>query len=47
LPGVGDVADRDPSLFVDEDVTVEELLARKGFQRHRRAIVGAGTGRSD
>lgn len=36
---VGDLADRDPSVFVDEDVTVEELLGNSAFQRHRRAIV--------
>lgn len=42
---VGDLADRDPSLFVDEDVTVEELMARKGFQRHRRAIVRCRDGK--
>jgi Zn-dependent protease/CBS domain-containing protein len=41
---VGDLADRDPSLFVDEDVTVEELLARRGFQRHHRAIVSCRDG---
>ena len=35
----GELADRDPSLIVDEDVTVEELLGSPGFKRHRRAIV--------
>jgi CBS domain-containing protein len=41
---VGEIADRDPSLFVDEDVTVQELLASRGFQRHRRAIVSCHNG---
>jgi Zn-dependent protease/CBS domain-containing protein len=36
---VGDVADRDPSVFVDEDVSIEELMASGGFQRYRRAVV--------
>ena len=36
---VGDLADRDPSVFVDEDITVEQLLANAAFQRHRRAVV--------
>jgi CBS domain-containing protein len=36
---VGDLVDRDPAVFVDEDVTVEELLGNPAFQRHRRAIV--------
>jgi Zn-dependent protease/predicted transcriptional regulator len=42
---VREIADRDPSLFVDEDVTVEELMAREGFKRHRRAIVRCRDGR--
>lgn len=36
---VGSVADRDPSLFVDEDIEVDDLMARRGFQRHQRAIM--------
>jgi Zn-dependent protease/CBS domain-containing protein len=36
---VGDLADRDPSVFVHEDVTVEELLANPAFKRNRRAVV--------
>lgn len=36
---VGEIADRDPSVFVDEDVTVDELLASPGFARHKRAVV--------
>ena len=36
---VGEVADRDPSVFVEEDVTVDELLASPGFARHKRAVV--------
>jgi Zn-dependent protease/CBS domain-containing protein len=36
---VGECADRDPSVFVDEHVTIEELMASPGFQRHRRAVV--------
>jgi CBS domain-containing protein len=36
---VGDFADRDPSVFVDEDVTIDELLANPSFVRHRRAVV--------
>jgi len=36
---VGDLAERDPSVFVDEDVTIEQLLANPAFQRHRRAVV--------
>ena len=36
---VGDLAERDPSIFVDEDVTIEQLLANPAFQRHRRAVV--------
>ena len=36
---VGDLADRDPSVFVDEDVTVEQLLGNPAFQRHHRAVV--------
>ncbi|HSD25447.1 MAG TPA: site-2 protease family protein [Solirubrobacterales bacterium] len=42
---VGELADRDPSLFVDEDVTVEELVSRRGFRRHNRAIVVCRDGR--
>ena len=42
---VGEIADRDPSLFVDEDVSVEDLLARPGFRRHQRAIVQCRDGR--
>jgi Zn-dependent protease/CBS domain-containing protein len=36
---VGEIADRDPTLIVDEDVTIEDLLGRSGFQHHRRAVV--------
>jgi Zn-dependent protease/CBS domain-containing protein len=36
---VAELTDRDPSLILDEDVAVEELLASPGFRRHRRAIV--------
>jgi CBS domain-containing protein len=36
---IGEVADRDPSVFVDDDVTIEELMTNPGFQRHRRAVV--------
>lgn len=36
---VGEIADRDPSVFVDEGVTIDELMANPGFQRHRRAVV--------
>jgi Zn-dependent protease/CBS domain-containing protein len=36
---VGDLADRDPSVFVDEDVSVEELLANPAFRQHHRAVV--------
>ncbi len=36
---VGDVADRDPSVFVEEDVTIDDLLANPAFVRHRRAVV--------
>ncbi len=35
----GEIADRDPSLFVDEDVAIDDLLSRPGFRRHQRAIV--------
>lgn len=41
---VGELADRDPSVFVGEDVTIEELTASAGFQRHRRAIVRCADG---
>ena len=41
---VAEIADRDPSLFVAEDITVEELLGRRGFQRHSRAIVRCDDG---
>ncbi|MGH2984588.1 MAG: site-2 protease family protein [Solirubrobacterales bacterium] len=41
---VGDLADRDPSVFVNEDVTIEELTASPGFQRHRRAVVRCNDG---
>lgn len=41
---VGDLADRDPSVFVGEDVTIEELTANPGFQRHRRAVVRCSDG---
>jgi Zn-dependent protease len=41
---VGDLADRDPSVFVGEDVSIEELMARPGFQRHRRAVVRCNDG---
>ena len=36
---VAEIADRDPELLVDEDVTVEDLVGRQAFQRHQRAIV--------
>ena len=36
---VGDLADRDPSVFVDDDVTIDQLLANPAFRRHRRAVV--------
>ena len=36
---VGDLADRDPSVFVDDDVTVDQLLANPAFRRHGRAVV--------
>lgn len=36
---VGEIADRDPSLIVDEDITVEDLMSRPAFRRHQRAIV--------
>ena len=36
---VGDLADRDPSVFVDNDVTIDQLLANPAFRRHRRAVV--------
>lgn len=36
--------DRDHSVFVGEDVTVEELMASGGFQRHRRAVVRCDDG---
>jgi len=41
---VGDLADRDPSVFVGEDVTIEELTANPGFQRHRRVVVRCDDG---
>ena len=31
-------------MFVDEDITVEELMASAGFQRHRRAVVRCADG---
>ena len=36
---VGDLADRDSSVFVDDDVTVDQLLANPAFRRHGRAVV--------
>jgi len=36
---IGEIADRDPSVFVDEDISIDELMANPGFQRHRRAVV--------
>ncbi len=36
---VGDLADRDSSVFVDDDVTIDGLLANPAFRRHGRAIV--------
>jgi Zn-dependent protease/CBS domain-containing protein len=36
---VGDLADRDPSVFVHDDVTIDDLLANPAFRRHRRAVV--------
>lgn len=39
-----ELADRDPSVFVGEDVTIEELAANPGFQRHGRAIVRCDDG---
>jgi Zn-dependent protease/CBS domain-containing protein len=41
---VGELADRDASVFVGEDVTIEELMASGGFQRHRRAVVRCDDG---
>lgn len=41
---VGDLADRDPSVFVGEDVTIEGLTASPGFQQHRRAVVRCNDG---
>jgi Zn-dependent protease len=41
---VGDLADRDPSVFVNEDITIEDLTASPGFQRHRRAVVRCNDG---
>jgi predicted transcriptional regulator len=35
----GEAADRDPSLIVGEDVTVEELAGSGGFTREGRVIV--------
>jgi Zn-dependent protease len=43
---VGDLADRDPSVFVDEDVTVEQLLGNPAFRRHRRAVVRCRDGQT-
>jgi CBS domain-containing protein len=42
---VGEVADRDPSVFVDEDVTIEQLNASGGFRNHGRAVVRCDDGR--
>ena len=36
---MGDLADRDPSVFVDDDVTIDQLLANPAFRRYRRAVV--------
>lgn len=36
---VGEIVDRDPSVFVDEEITIDELMANPSFQRHRRAVV--------
>ena len=36
---VGDLADRDSSVFVDDAVTVDQLLANPAFRRHGRAVV--------
>ncbi len=41
---VGEIADRDPSVFVSEHVTMEELAASAGFQRHRRVVVRCDDG---
>jgi CBS domain-containing protein len=41
---VSELADRDPDLLVDEDITVEDLVGRPAFQRHRRAIVHCDDG---
>jgi Zn-dependent protease/CBS domain-containing protein len=41
---VGEIADRDPSVFVGEHVTIEELTASPGFQRHRRLVVRCDDG---
>lgn len=42
---VGDLADRDPGVFVSEDVTIDQLMDSRGFQRHRRAVVRCEDGR--
>lgn len=42
---VGDLADRDPGVFVTEDVTIEKLMESPGFRRHRRVVVSCEDGR--
>lgn len=42
---VGDLADRDPGVFVTEDVTIEDLMQSPGFGRHRRVVVNCEDGR--
>lgn len=41
---IGDLADRDPTLRLSDRVTIDELVASPGFQRHGRAIVVRGDG---
>jgi Zn-dependent protease len=36
---VGDLADRDSSVLVNDDVTIDQLLANPSFRRHRRIVV--------
>ena len=42
---VGEIADRDPSVFVQEDIEIEDLLGHSSFQKHRRAVVRCADGR--
>lgn len=43
---VGDLADRDPGVFVTDRVGIDELMDSPGFQRHRRAVVRCEDGRT-